>query len=190
MSDPIALDSRDRLPDALRVLLQDYPRDAWQADPQFEGLVCFWLERHLMFRRLMTLLREDTERLIDRALAEREYGRRLARGGSALVGELHGHHHVEDAHYFPVLSHTEPRLARGFDILERDHQALDIHLADFTEAANGLLRQVHEGGAAREAGAGFLEHVAGLERLLGRHLADEEDLVVPVILKHGERSLG
>lgn len=190
MTDPLALDSRDRLPDALRALLQEYPRDAWPADPHFEGLVRFWLERHLMFRRLMGLLREDTERLLDRALDERAYGQRLARLGSALVGQLHGHHQIEDMHYFPVLARTEPRLDRGFEILERDHEALDLHLEAFTNAANGVLRIVGEGDAAREAGAGFLKHLAGLERLLDRHLVDEEELVVPVVLKHGERGLG
>jgi hemerythrin-like domain-containing protein len=190
MTDPFALDARHRLPDALRVLLQDYPREAWPADPHFEGLVRFWLERHLMFRRLMDLLREDTERLVDRAMAERDYGQRLARLGSALVGQLHGHHQIEDAHYFPVLAHTEPQLERGFGILGRDHEALDLHLEAFTRAANEVLRQLHDGGAAREAGAGFLKQLSGLARLLDRHLVDEEELVVPVILKHGERGLG
>jgi iron-sulfur cluster repair protein YtfE (RIC family) len=190
MTDPFALDTRDRLPDALRVLLEDFPREDWEADPHFEGLVRFWVERHLMFRRLTALLAEDGERLLDRAIDERAYGQRLARLGSTLVGDLHGHHRIEDAHYFPVLARTEPRLARGFEILERDHQSLDHHLADFTDAANGLLGLVREGQSIREAGPGFLWHLAGLERLLERHLLDEEELVVPVVLKHGERGLG
>ena len=50
----LALADRKKLPDALRVLLEDYPRDGWELDPGFDGLVRFWLDRHLMFRRLMS----------------------------------------------------------------------------------------------------------------------------------------
>lgn len=189
MTDPLALDTRDRLPDALRLLLQDYPREAWEADPHFEGLVRFWLERHLAFRRLTTVLAEDGERLLDRAIEPAAYGQRLARLGSMLVDELHGHHRIEDVHYFPVLARTEPRLLRGFEMLERDHQTLDHHLAAFADAAMGLIGLLQEGEDAIDAGAGFLWHLAGLERLLDRHLVDEEELVVPVVLKYGERGL-
>lgn len=65
MNDTLTLDTRDGLPDALRALLQDFPRDAWPAHDNFAGLVAFWLDRHLMFRRLMTALIDDAEHAVD-----------------------------------------------------------------------------------------------------------------------------
>jgi hypothetical protein len=34
------------------------------------------------------------------------------------------------------------------------------------------------------------ETLEALARLLDRHLADEEDIVAPVLIEHGERGLG
>ena len=48
----LALDARDGLPDALRVLVAAYPRAGWQGHGNFGGMVRFWLERHAMFRDL------------------------------------------------------------------------------------------------------------------------------------------
>jgi len=42
----IDLAQRSRLPDALRVLLEQYPRDMWESHRNFDGLTRFWLERH------------------------------------------------------------------------------------------------------------------------------------------------
>jgi iron-sulfur cluster repair protein YtfE (RIC family) len=189
VTDPDHLDLRRGLPEALRTLLADFPREAWEGNRNFEGIVRFWLDRHMMFRRLTEGLREDVERLLDKKLDPQAYGPRLARLGSMLVNELHGHHHIEDAHYFPVLTRAEPRLASGFELLDRDHQALDVHLEEFTEGANGLLSRL-DGSGYRDAAGAFHAVLGKFDGFLDRHLLDEEDLVVPVILKHGPDSLG
>jgi hemerythrin-like domain-containing protein len=128
--------------------------------------------------------------MIDRKMDSTDFARRLARRGSTFVGDLHGHHHIEDAHYFPLLARTEPGIERGFALLDRDHQALDSHLAGFTDRANAVLRAVSEARDAHDLAGGFLSDLNGLDRLLHRHLEDEEELVVPVILKHGGNGLG
>jgi hypothetical protein len=190
MSDPLDLTAREGLPDALRVLLQDYPRAAWSRDPNFHGLVSFWLDRHLMFRRLVGAMTDDARAFLDRGMEARAYAGRLARLGQTFVAELHGHHGIEDAHYFPVLARAEPRIERGFALLEADHKALDPELAAFAGAANAVLGAVAAGAPAADHGAAFLTRLAAMERLLDRHLTDEEELVVPVILRHGQRGLG
>jgi hemerythrin-like domain-containing protein len=104
------------------------------------------------------------------------------------VQELHGHHHVEDAHYFPVLSRHDPRLERGFALLDADHHALDGHLQAFVSRANAVLQA--DAPARHDATGAFLDGLDGFAPLLERHLTDEEDLVVPVLLRHGERGIG
>ena len=185
----LALETRDRLPDALRALVEEFPRESWEEHAHFGGLVQFWLERHMMFRKLMDLLRSDTEAMLDGSADPRRYGGRLSRYGSMFVGELHGHHNIEDVHYFPVLSAREASVARGFEILDADHHALDGHLTAFAERANGVLTSLDSPQFRDRVGA-FHEDLARLERLLDRHLVDEEELVVPVILRHGPSGLG
>jgi hypothetical protein len=181
--DPLPLDSRDGLPPDLLALLADYPRGTWEAHPDFYGLVAFWLDRHLGFRRVMGMLIADAEGLIDGRLAPEAYRSRLVRLGSGLLGDLTGHHQIEDQHYFPQLAAMEARLARGFDILDRDHHALHDRIDRFAAGANAALGQ-GEDAAFREMIARFGEELAGFQTMLIRHLSDEEDLVVPVILKH------
>lgn len=184
----LALAERDGLPEALKVLLAEYPRAAWEAHPQFSGLVQFWLDRHLMFRRLLEHLRVDAEARLDQSLSHEAYAPRLSRFGSMLVGQLHGHHQIEDQHYFPQLRVLDARLERGFDMLDRDHQALDGLLDRFADSANAVLR-AEEDVAARDAAGVFHRDLAGFAALIDRHLSDEEDLIVPVILKNGPAGL-
>lgn len=179
------LSSRTGLPDALRVLADAYPRGIWQGHENFGQLVRFWMERHVMFRDLIGKLREETQGYLDGKAGIEAYAPHLSRYGGFFLNQLHGHHQIEDMHYFPQLVGFDPRIERGFEMLEKDHEAIDPMLQDFAEAANAVLGQVQDAGAAREAAGRFLEQVDGFDRLLNRHLTDEEDIVVPVILKTG-----
>ncbi|MGX1305845.1 iron-sulfur cluster repair protein YtfE (RIC family) [Amorphus suaedae] len=184
------LEARSGLPDALRVLLEKYPRDGWANGTPMGGLTQFWLERHLMFRQLLTQLVEDGQALVDADMAAEDYGKRLSRFGGFLVNQLHEHHHVEDAHYFPLLAAKEPRLAPGFELLDRDHVALDGHLTTFTQEANALLQALQAGAATGGEDGRLLATLGRLNGFLDRHLTDEEEIVIPVLLEYGEGSLG
>jgi len=181
------LETRTGLPDALRVLLAEYPRDLWQSHHNFDGLTRFWLERHLMFRQVLGELQGETRVFLDRNADARTHAGRTAQLAGFLINQLHGHHQIEDHHYFPQLAAAEKRLERGFEILDADHNALDGHLHGLTDDTNSLLRAINDGRDATDA-AGVLEtRLDGFGRFLDRHLTDEEELVVPVILHHGFR---
>jgi hemerythrin-like domain-containing protein len=184
------LNLRTGLPDALRVLLADYPRADWPAHRHFDGLVRFWLDRHLAFRQMTALLRADTEALLDARIDPQTFTSRLSRIGGNLVGDLLGHHQIEDDHYFPLLAQTEPRISSGFELLDRDHHALDTHIEDFVARANGVLGHWKDSAMLLTTTADFAASLSRLTSLLDRHLIDEEDLIVPVILRHGPGNLG
>jgi hemerythrin-like domain-containing protein len=181
--DPLSLATRTDLPAEYRVLLADYPRAEWPAHPDFNGLAAFWLDRHLAFRKVMGLLGADTEALIDRRIDPQDWGQRLVRLGSRFLGDLAGHHQIEDDAYFPKLAALEPRIGRGFDLLDRDHHALHGLIDRFASGANDALAEARDA-TRREAAARFAGELTEFERLLARHLDDEEDLVLPVVLKH------
>jgi hemerythrin-like domain-containing protein len=186
VTDPtdLSLAARSALPDPLRVLLADYPREAWEADPGFSQLIRFWLDRHLMFRRLLDQMQGDAQAAIDGAIAAPDYQRRLARFGGMFVNDLHMHHQIEDTHYFPVLEAQDTRIAQGFAILDSDHHQIDAGLHGFAETANTALRLAPDAPGFRDSAADVLTAIDAIAPLLNRHLIDEEELVVPVLLKH------
>ena len=90
-------------------------------------------------------------------------------------------------HYFPKLTKMEPRLDHGFELLDGDHKMLDGYLNDLADKTNDMLRS---------NAADFIDTTATLrdtlvpfERFLDRHLIDEEDLIVPVLLRDGSQEL-
>lgn len=183
------LAARSELPEALRVLLHDYPRDGWDAHPRFTGLVQFWLERHQMFRQLSEVLNADAEAMLDRQMEARKYAGRLSQYGGMLINQLHGHHQIEDQHYFPVLQGLDGRLTRGFEMLDRDHHAMDGLLDRFATSANGVLGALEDPDRLTDATGAFRDEANSFADMLRRHLSDEEDLIVPVILHHGPAGL-
>ncbi|WP_342077183.1 hemerythrin domain-containing protein [Yoonia sp. SS1-5] len=186
----LALKDRDGLPDALRVLLADYPRDQWASDPGFDGLVRFWLDRHLMFRKLLANLQDDAEALLDARMDPQRYVAGLSRYGGMFVNGLHEHHTIEDTYYFPTLSQRDTRISRGFDILDRDHHDIDDYLNSFVAAANGTIKGLDDRDKLQNEVGHLRSEVLTLTALLNRHLTDEEELIVPVILKFGTAGLG
>jgi hypothetical protein len=107
----LSLETREGLPEAFQVLLREHPRAAWQADPHFNGLIAFWLDRHMMFRKLGTLLQQESEALLDDNTDARRFAQAVGHYGGMFVNQLHGHHQIEDHHYFPVLATRDLRPA-------------------------------------------------------------------------------
>ena len=177
------LEHRYGLPEHLLVLKDLYPREAWTGHANFNGLTAFWLERHGMFRQVMTRLVSDTQAMME-ARAPR-YGAEMPRLTGFLLDQLHGHHGIEDDHYFPMFRGLDARLQTGFDLLDGDHHALHFHMERLAEHSNEVLRAIHAGDVPRDKAASLLTVQEDFQRFLSRHLEDEEDLIVPVILEYG-----
>ena len=67
------LGERTGLPDGLDALLKEYPRAHWENDPGFQGLVEFWLGRHMMFRQNMTAMGERCESVLARRIEPQRF---------------------------------------------------------------------------------------------------------------------
>jgi iron-sulfur cluster repair protein YtfE (RIC family) len=108
-----------------------------------------------------------------------------------LLSQLNVHHQIEDQHYFPIFRAAEERLARGFDVLEADHHAIHADMAATAQTANALLQALAaKADALRRCGDDYAAASGTLLKGLMRHLDDEEDLIVPLILDRGEEALG
>lgn len=173
------------MPENMRILLEQYPRDDWDAHPGFRDKTRHWLGAHQMFRDVAKRVRTETEDVLNRDTDIGDYAERLSYFGGNLVGSLHGHHGWEDRSYFPELSAADPRFEQGLEVLETDHANLDIVLDDFTRRANRVIKLASLDTAQARDEAGLVHGTAEvIEAFLSRHLRDEEDLAVPIILHH------
>jgi iron-sulfur cluster repair protein YtfE (RIC family) len=186
----LALAERNGWPAELRALIERYPRDTWQSHENLGGMAQFWLSRHAMFRELSASIAQGTAGFQEGQIAADEFSRWFAPRLQFFLEQLHAHHQIEDFHFFPIFRAADPRLARGFDVLEADHATLHENIDRSIETANGLIRAVGNAQAEKAAGDGFAQASGTLMKGLVRHLDDEEDLIVPLILDRGEDSLG
>ncbi|MDZ5697764.1 hemerythrin domain-containing protein [Chelativorans sp. M5D2P16] len=191
LTEDLRLENRSRLPDDLRFLVEKYPREEWRQHANLGEMAQFWLQRHDMFRELSTLLQsgvgEYREGRLEPAAFARWFGPRLR----FFLQQLHGHHQIEDMHYFPLFAKAERRLERGFNILDSDHHVIHEALERNSHKARAfLLALQQDADRQRFAADAYADENAGLIAMLDRHLSDEEDLIIPLILDRGEDTLG
>jgi hemerythrin-like domain-containing protein len=180
------LEMRLGLPEDLRFLTAKYPREEWWAHDNIHGLASMWLERHDMFRELGGLLEGAIVEHREGKTTPEAFARFFAPRLRFFLGQLEGHHAIEDGHYFPLFAKAESRLARGFGILDGDHHVIHEALERNAGAANAFLRALQEDAdRQRFAAEAYADENARLVAMLQRHLADEEDLIIPLILERG-----
>ncbi|MGN5373670.1 hemerythrin domain-containing protein [Sphingomonas hankookensis] len=183
MNEAFALGVRNGIPDDIAYLRARHPHGGWTTHVNFGQLCDFWLHVHQSLRSegaaVETIIADFREGRID----ARAFPQRFVPALNQFLGHLDGHHQIEDAVYFPKFRALDPRMARGFDLLEADHHAIHAALESTVASARGLLASLADARAADTHAAA----AATLTRLLVRHLTDEEDLVIPAMLEHGER---
>jgi len=190
-AETLALARRLGWPDDLRVLLARYPRERWAGHANLGEMARFWLSRHAMFRELAGVVEGITAQFRNGTLSPGEFPRQLVPRLQFLLSQLSVHHQIEDLHYFPIFRAAEARLARGFDVLEADHHAIHADMDRTAQATNALLRALQaDADVLRRRSDDYAQASGALIAGLIRHLDDEEDLIVPLILDRGEAALG
>jgi hemerythrin-like domain-containing protein len=180
------IETRGGLPPEMQALLREHPRDTWPGNPNFAASIQNWMGAHTMFRQLGELITNDTEQFLNKDIERDLYVKRLAHFGTHLVRNLHGHHSWEDRSFFPELEAADPRFERGLAMLETDHEALDKLLDQFTTGANRTIQLSHlDPDQVVDEAALVHKSAVQIERFLNRHLSDEEDLAVPILLQYG-----
>jgi nicotinamidase-related amidase len=109
-------------------------------------------------------------------------------GSTVLLGELDRHHHVEDDYYFPPFAAVVPKLQKGFDILDNDHGVIHGAIYRLGNASRELIAALSGEASGRDGDAPRVAErlageIEGFDRTLLRHLKDEDDLIIPLILE-------
>ncbi|MEP3048589.1 MAG: hemerythrin domain-containing protein [Roseibium sp.] len=192
MSELVNLDERTGLPEEWLFLARKHPREIWAAHQNLGPLTEFWLARHNGFRQLGTVLDDLLTKFREQKIQADQFGGLFVPRLHQFLGELEHHHNIEDHHYFPVFITAEKRLVAGFELLENDHELIHHRIETVVGSANKLFGQMQEGGwdEIRRAADDYATVSDTLISGLMRHLDDEEDLIVPLILERGEHDLG
>ncbi|HSG91175.1 MAG TPA: hemerythrin domain-containing protein, partial [Pseudomonadales bacterium] len=132
------LDRRLGLPRALQAGLDGHPREGWRGAGH--ELASFWLDKHAHLDALSDDLRSMLATATARDAGDRAFAGAFAPRVQRFLGELDGHHRIEDGHYFPQLRRMEPSLAVGFDLLDADHEKIHEDIVALIDGANALLR--------------------------------------------------
>lgn len=166
-------------------LLERHPRATWPSGASPSA--AFWLDVHARLRRDAAGL----EAALDDHTRGRSSPAHLAVVGSSrlrgLVAAMQGHHQIEDLHYFPAFRTVTPELGACFDRLESEHASLsrrvDAALAALGELCASVEHAAAAGATPRLAAERYVGAAAQLCHELKRHLDDEENLVVPLLLE-------
>jgi iron-sulfur cluster repair protein YtfE (RIC family) len=184
----LSLETRTGLPDTLAYLRSSFSQQDWRKHANFGELSAFWLQVHEHLRGQGAALNQATASYREGSLDPARFRQFFAPALNQFLQHLNGHHQIEDRFYFPKFRTLDQRMVAGFDLLERDHELIHEALLATAESANFFLKTSGDAAdAPTQAADAYASAADWLVALLTRHLADEEDLIVPAILQHGEQ---
>ena len=188
MSDDLA--TRPGLSEQYRYLLADLPRDRWHGN-EVAAMARFWLQMHAGFRREVAQMDALTGQWRLGTLALPDLHRQLIPTLQGFLQHLDGHHNIETRHYFPTMRQVEPGIGAGIDLLDRDHDVIHGHLDSLFQSGLAFHQGVSANApTAGDAAARLADALDKSGPSLGRHLEDEEDIVIPLITRHAHAFRG
>jgi len=186
----LSLPNRGGLPEEIAYLRAAHPRSGWPAHRNLGEMSRFWLSVHAELRRHGAQIGDALAAFRNEALDAASFERFFAPNMSHFLQHLDGHHRIEDAAYFPKFRSLDPRMAAGFELLEKDHALIQQQLVKSVGSARSLLASLSQSADAQHRTAeAHAEDYQVLREWLERHLSDEEELVIPAMLEYGERAI-
>lgn len=190
LPDHLLLPVRAGLSGDIAYLRETHPAPSWRGHANYGEMADFWLQVHHSLRHHGRELAAATQAFRDDGADAAAFGQFFIPRFNQFIQHLHGHHQIEDEAYFPRFRALDPRMVAGFDLLEHDHGLIHLQLLATVGSARELLAALPQGGDAQRGAIDvYAAASTSLLDLLLRHLADEEDLVIPAILEHSERSI-
>lgn len=177
------VNQRKGLPPVIQETLLESTRSEWQNHPHFEGKANFFMTIHRDLLEGAAQLTYGIEQLLDvpvSVISEAIMRMNLLPFSKQLIGFAHHHHEIEDHSYFPQFALLYPELDRGLSLLDGDHKVVNAALNDAQIAVNKLQDTV----VTRDQLAALHTGSQALENILNRHIWDEEEIIIPIFLKH------
>ncbi len=178
------VDLRVGLPNAVKSQLLPIARVDWSNHPGYGGSAAFFIQYHGNLLNIAYIITNELLALLSKPELIHpidETFKQVLRSGVHLVDKAHHHHQIEDRVYFPQFRKILPNFNIAMDLLDSDHQMLDTALQVFRTHINKLFLQT----SITEKSLNTLhQQASGLQKILKRHLQDEEEIIIPIFLMH------
>jgi len=177
------VERRQTLPTAVKETLLGSTRSQWKTHPRFHGKANFFMTIHRDLLNGAAQLSGALKQLLDvpeSDVSATVKSMNLLPFSKNLIGFAHHHHEIEDHSYFPQFQLLYPNMERAMKLLDGDHRILDQALHDSEEA----LVELGIGSVTRDKLAELFQGSKALENILNRHIWDEEEIIIPIFLKH------
>jgi len=174
--------NRTCLPQAIRNTLLPLAREDWSQHPAYSGKAAFFIHYHTSMLEAVDYMVLELGVLLHGAGVTSfgmEQVRPILRAGKYLIDKAHQHHYMEDTVYFPQFRQILPNFNAAMDLLDRDHKVLDKALHSLNININQLYS---ESTVTEQQLVKFYESTHMLQRILHRHLEDEEQIIIPIFL--------
>lgn len=186
----LSIETRSGLPEEWRFLYHEHPKDGWISHSSLGEHTRFWLSIHRHFRMNGVHLLSQSSAYREGKIDGNTFRQTMAPRLQQFLQTLDHHHRIEDQVFFPKFTAAENRLAKAIDLLEADHEVIDAEVHHMVQVANTLLQvQASDSEGLKRSGEAFANSSERIVKLLGRHLDDEEEIVVPLMLDRGEVEL-
>lgn len=175
---------RSTLPEKVQQTLLESTRTDWESHPRFHGKAAFFVNIHRNLLDGASQLSGALEQLLDVPEGELQdvvVQMNLLPFSRNLIGFAHHHHEIEDHGYFPQFALLYPQLDHGLKLLDGDHKVLDAALDETQLALDGLADK----SVSRDSLADLHKGSLALNKILNRHIWDEEEVIIPIFLRHG-----
>jgi hemerythrin-like domain-containing protein len=174
------LRNRTELPGEWLYLARAFPRERWP-ELSANSTAARWLDMHEGFRFIQRHLSDLGTAWREQKIQFTPFRDRLLSGLGQYLHGMQVHHRVESTYYFPQFQAIEPRLSRGFYLMEADHHDIDHILLELSEAGRALHAVDPGSDGARRTAEKVIGIIEGSFLPISRHLLDEEDLVIPLL---------
>ena len=179
------VEQRKGLPAVIKDLLLPLERSQWSQHARYGGKASFFIQYHGDLLATAAYLKQSLQVLLDSAQGVFN-GQQLKGPLSAaqyLVDRAHNHHRIEDQVYFPQFRKIMPQLSKGIDLLDKDHKTLDLALDDLSTRVMSMVMTLNQGDVIDKQQVKLLtDNILHLQRILQRHLYDEEEVIIPIFL--------
>jgi hypothetical protein len=184
------VEKRSCLSPVMRASMFDVPRQAWRSSPRFRGEPEHWTQIHKALLSASASLASWTEQFSNNEDDARRavMATQISDLGHRLVHHAHSHHHIEDHYFFPVFLRLHPQLQHPLELLDGDHKVLAEVLDDLERAVAAF--PVDPAGGDRDrrdawlkAGEAIGPAAKRLDSLFVRHINDEEEICIPIMLQ-------
>lgn len=182
------LGKRNGLPDNLRELLKKYPRDTWGDDILNGNWVGYWLGRHSVFKEISLAINQSLQKILDNNISINKFLNDYVQLMNLMLKNLNSHHTVEDNYIFPKFSQKIEKFSYGLDLLENDHHLIHSCIDNVILEGNSLIKTINNNKTLdiKKVVGSYKVVNDEFNKLLMAHLNDEEDLLIPLVVKHGE----